>query len=117
MIATATGHQCSPRSAGSPGSTASAASRSGLCSAGVSIFDDQTATLPCTHPNGMMSRLPPLADQFHGQAELPGQQARALALPGTERARDRSEPDMVQRAPQRQAVLLHEPDPLASGPG
>jgi CheY-like chemotaxis protein len=58
-----------------------------------------------------------LVGQFHGQAELPGQQARALPVLGTERTGHPSEPDVVQCTAKRQAVLAHELDPLASWPG
>ncbi len=48
---------------------------------------------------------PVLVSQFHGQAEVPGQQGRAVAVPGAERACCAGEADVVQRTPQRQAVL------------
>ena len=55
--------------------------------------------------------------QFQSQAETLGQQARALTVLGAERARRAGEADVVQRAAERQAVLAHQPDPLAAGPG
>jgi hypothetical protein len=63
--------------------------------------------------------LPPLclAGQLHRQAEAFGQQARALPVLSAERAFGAGEADVVQRPTQGPAVLAHQPDPLAAGPG
>lgn len=65
----------------------------------------------------MESALPTLASQFHGQAEVAGEQACALVVSDGVRARRPAEADVVKRAPKRQAVFAHEPDSPASGPG
>jgi len=58
-----------------------------------------------------------LAGQFHGHAEVPGQQPRAVAVLGAERARGAGEADVVQRplsgGPSRRASLIR----LPPGPG
>ena len=58
-----------------------------------------------------------LARQLDPQAQALGQQARARSILGAERTLGTREPDVMQQPAERQAVLAHQPDPLAAGPG